>query len=155
MVLSILDMLTPSWTCETCKASNSSAYATHGVTFPGKAVGQTSQTYGHPSSENSCSVSSYSCNQSHIEQIPSHPDMSVSAHGDDDGVFWIAFEDMLRYFDCIDVCKVRRGWSEVRVTGVLPPLSSKSHQSCTLLTVLEPTEVEFSLFQEGQRYAWT
>ena len=77
--------------------------------------------------------------------------MSVLAHGDDDGVFWIAFEDMLRYFDCIDVCKVRRGWSEVRVTGVLPPLSSKSHQSCTLLTVLEPTEVEFSLFQEGQR----
>ena len=74
-----------------------------------------------------------------------------SAHGDDDGVFWIAFEDMLRYFDCIDVCKVRRGWSEVRVTGVLPPFSTKSHQSCTLLTVLEPTEVEFSLFQEGQR----
>jgi len=72
-------------------------------------------------------------------------------HGDDDGVFWIAFEDMLRYFDCIDVCKVRRGWSEVRVTGVLPPFSTKSHQSCTLLTVLEPTEVEFSLFQEGQR----
>ena len=86
------------------------------------------------------------------EQIPTHPHTSVLAHGDDDGVFWIAFEDMLRYFDCIDVCKVRRGWSEVRVTGVLPPLSSKSHQSCTLLTVLEPTEVEFSLFQEGQRY---
>ena len=35
----------------------------------------------------------------------------------------------------------------MRVSGVLPPLSSKEHQSCTLLTVLEPTEVEFSLFQ--------
>ena len=73
------------------------------------------------------------------------------AHGGDDGVFWIAFEDLLKYFDCIDICKVRPGWNEVRVTGFLPPRSSKAHQGCTLLTVLEPTEVEFTLFQEGQR----
>jgi len=71
--------------------------------------------------------------------------------GADDGVFWIAFDDVLTYFDCIDICKVREGWSEVRLSGVLPPLSSKAHQTATLLTVLQPTEVEFSLFQEGQR----
>jgi len=73
------------------------------------------------------------------------------AQGGDDGVFWIAFEDVLKYFDCIDICKVRKGWSEVRLGGTLPPFSSKQHQTATLLTVLEPTEVEFSLFQEGQR----
>jgi len=56
-----------------------------------------------------------------------------------------------RYFDCIDICKVRSGWNEVRLRGTLPPLSSLDHLSCVLLTVLEPTEAEFTLFQEGQR----
>ena len=30
----------------------------------------------------------------------------LRVHGSDDGVFWIAFEDVLVYFDCIDICKV-------------------------------------------------
>ncbi|XP_023335582.1 calpain-D isoform X1 [Eurytemora carolleeae] len=71
----------------------------------------------------------------------------------EDGVFWISFTDVLRYFDSIDICKVRSGWREVRLGGILPPFSSKEHQTPTLITVLEPTEVEFSLFQEGQRSA--
>lgn len=61
--------------------------------------------------------------------------------------------DAHRYFDCIDICKVRcSGWNEVRLRGTLPPLASLDHLSCVLLTVLEPTEAEFTLFQEGQRY---
>lgn len=68
-----------------------------------------------------------------------------------DGVFWISFDDVLKYFDCIDICKVRTGWNEVRLQGTLPPLASTPHLSCVLLTVLEPTEAEFTLFQEGQR----
>lgn len=53
-----------------------------------------------------------------------------------------------RYFDCIDICKVRSGWNEIRLQGTLQPLCTLS---CVLLTVLEPTEAEFTLFQEGQR----
>lgn len=36
-------------------------------------------------------------------------------HGASEGVFWISFEDVLNYFDCIDICKVRTGWNEVRL----------------------------------------
>ncbi|XP_021707581.1 calpain-D isoform X2 [Aedes aegypti] len=69
-------------------------------------------------------------------------------HGGSEGVFWISFEDVLKYFDCIDICKVRSNWNEVRLLGTLQPLCALS---CVLLTVLEPTEAEFTLFQEGQR----
>jgi len=71
----------------------------------------------------------------------------------EDGVFWISFPDVLKYFDSIDICKVRTGWKEIRFGGSLPPFSLKEAQSPTLLTILQPTEVEFSLFQEGQRSA--
>ena len=41
--------------------------------------------------------------------------------GADEGVFWISFRDVLKYFDCIDICKVRFDWNEIRLQGVLPP----------------------------------
>ena len=128
-------------------------YEIHGGIFHGKEVGQTSRTFGPQNSEKSFYVWLWHLN---FSDRPFGSNflflfLFFLAHGEGDGVFWIGFEDMLRYFDCIDVCKVRKGWSEVRVSGVLPPMSAKSHQSCTLLTVLEPTEVEFVLFQEGQR----
>ena len=58
-----------------------------------------------------------------------------------------------RYFDCIDICKVVTGWCELRLTGSLPPLVDTSALSPTLVTVLEHTELELTLFQDGHRYA--
>ncbi|XP_076319430.1 uncharacterized protein LOC143230187 isoform X2 [Tachypleus tridentatus] len=74
-------------------------------------------------------------------------------HGADEGVFWMSFSDMLRYFDCVDICKVRSDWNEIRLQGILPPHADKDSMAVTVMTVLEATEVEFSLFQEGQRSA--
>lgn len=56
------------------------------------------------------------------------------------------------YFDCIDVCKVRQGWSEVRLPGLLPPCAFSDHVLAVLVTVVEPTELDLSLFQEGSRH---
>lgn len=65
---------------------------------------------------------------------------------------FISFQDTLVYFDCIDVCKVRQGWSEVRLPGLLPPCASADHVLAVLVTVIEPTELDLSLFQEGSRH---
>lgn len=56
------------------------------------------------------------------------------------------------FFDCIDVCKVRSGWSEVRLPGLLPPCAFSDHVLAVLVTVVEPTELDLSLFQEGSRH---
>ncbi|KAG1670643.1 Calpain-D [Nymphon striatum] len=74
--------------------------------------------------------------------------MANRAH---EGVFWISYNDFLRYFDCVDVCKVQPSWHEVRIPGILPPHAEREDISVTMLTVTEATEVEFTLFQVGHR----
>lgn len=73
-------------------------------------------------------------------------------HGASEGVFWMCFKDFIKYFDCIDICKVRNNWHEIRLKGVLPPNAYDIDNIPVIqMTVTEPTEVEFNLFQEGVR----
>ena len=39
-------------------------------------------------------------------------------HGADDGLFWMSFQDTMKYFDSIDVCKIRPDWNAIRLEGV-------------------------------------
>lgn len=72
-------------------------------------------------------------------------------HGADDGVFWMSYGDFIKYFDCVDVCRVRPTWIEVRVEGVLPSFAATEKIPVRRIKVESTTEIEFTLFQEGQR----
>jgi calpain-15 len=74
--------------------------------------------------------------------------------GGNEGVFWMSFSDVLKYFDSIDICKVRSDWNEIRLQGVLPANSFDTQNlGVFVLTVNKSTEVELTLFQEGKRSA--
>ena len=69
-----------------------------------------------------------------------------------EGVFWISFSSMLRYFDSVDVCKVSREWCEIRVEGVLPPHCEPGGRTQLIqLTLEQPAELQLSLFQQSHR----
>nr|CAB3266475.1 calpain-15 [Phallusia mammillata] len=68
-----------------------------------------------------------------------------------DGTFWMTIEDMIKYFDSVDICKIlSRGWNETRLTGKFPG-SADGELKAYLLTVEESSEMEFALFQQISR----
>lgn len=72
--------------------------------------------------------------------------------GADEGVFWMCFEDVIKYFDSIDVCKIRSGWNEIRLEGLLPTKSTDAENiPFVILTINETTEIDLSLFQSSRR----
>ena len=75
----------------------------------------------------------------------------LSPNNSSEGLFWMSFEDVLRYFGNVDICKIRSRWTEVRLSGTFSSFASPDHLSCVLLTVLEATEVELTLFQREDR----
>ena len=75
----------------------------------------------------------------------------LSPNSSSEGLFWMSFEDVLRYFGTVDICKIRSDWTEVRLSGTFPSFALPDHLSCVLLTILETTEVELTLFQHEDR----
>lgn len=72
--------------------------------------------------------------------------------GADEGVFWMCLKDVIKYFDSIDVCKIRSGWNEIRLEGLLPTKSTDIENiPFVILTINETTEVDLSLFQSSRR----
>ncbi|XP_047126988.1 calpain-15 isoform X1 [Hydra vulgaris] len=74
----------------------------------------------------------------------------LNAHGSEEGVFWISLEDMIKYFDSVDVCKYRPDWTEVSIEGRFPSPNNNFGQACHV-TVFNPTEIDITLFQESNR----
>ncbi|XP_013069901.2 calpain-D-like [Biomphalaria glabrata] len=70
--------------------------------------------------------------------------------GEEHGVFWMEFSDLMRYFDSIDVCKIRPGWEERRIQGAFP-INGTSPLKLIKLSIFHTTEVELGLFQESSR----
>ncbi|CAK8686231.1 unnamed protein product [Clavelina lepadiformis] len=68
-----------------------------------------------------------------------------------DGTFWMTLEDVMKYFDCVDICKIYgNDWIEVRVKGEFPNSAAQPLRGF-FLTVFERTELELSLFQQVSR----
>lgn len=70
-----------------------------------------------------------------------------------EGIFWISFTDFQRYFEKVDVCKLREGWNEARYEGYFPYSANDNRYMCVFeVAVEEPsTEIEFTLHQESRR----
>ncbi|XP_059144813.1 calpain-15-like [Physella acuta] len=74
----------------------------------------------------------------------------LMAVGEEQGVFWMQFSDLMRYFDSIDICKIRPHWQEKRIQGMFP-INGSNATKIIKISVFQTTEIEFGLFQEGSR----
>lgn len=70
-----------------------------------------------------------------------------------EGIFWISFSDFQRYFEKVDVCKLRDGWNELRFEGYFPFSCSDTRYLCVFEVCVEDssTEIELTLHQESRR----
>lgn len=70
-----------------------------------------------------------------------------------EGIFWISFADFQRYFEKVDVCKIRSDWQEIRFEGAFPSsCADLRYLSVFEVQVEEPsTELEITLHQESRR----
>lgn len=66
--------------------------------------------------------------------------------GSQNATFWMSFEDFSKYFYSVGVCRIRGGWNEMVFPGTFPSFE-KQNPSCISFVIVEPTEVDFVLYQ--------
>lgn len=72
-----------------------------------------------------------------------------------EGIFWMSFVDFQRYFEKVDVCKLRDSWNEMRFEGYFPRDCKDNRFTSVFQLVVEEagTEVELTLYQDSRRSA--
>ena len=76
----------------------------------------------------------------------------------DDGSWWMCYEDMLKNFYCLNVCKVRN-WDEVRIKGKFikiqeiddPDIEITLSKWYYSMEIMDKTKIVISLHQEDER----
>lgn len=76
----------------------------------------------------------------------------------DDGTWWMSYEDLLKNFYCLNICKVRN-WDEVRIKGKFIKIQEIDDQDIEItlskwyysMDIVEKTKMIVSLHQEDER----
>ena len=70
-----------------------------------------------------------------------------------EGVFWMSYSDVLKYFSAVEVCKIRDNWDDSRVPLFFggSPVSFRMSSSMFLISVIKPTWLVLQLVQEDER----
>ncbi|XP_061165136.1 calpain-D-like [Saccostrea echinata] len=92
----------------------------------------------------------WSDNSTKWANISTRAKQDLMLYGEKSGVFWISIEDVLKYFDSVEICKIRPDWREIRLEGIFPTNASEVFKMVKL-TVSKTTEVEVGVFQNGVR----
>ena len=82
---------------------------------------------------------------------PEHIKAQVSVYANNDGCFWISFQDVLKYFYDITICKVRANWTESRQSSYFYDYSYQAE--VFMISITEPGvhEFEIELFANGRK----
>ena len=82
---------------------------------------------------------------------PEHLKAQVSVYANNDGCFWISFQDVLKYFYDITICKVRANWTESRQSSYFYDYSYQAE--VFMISITEPGvhEFEIELFANGRK----